>query len=130
VACPRCGYNLRGMRGGVCAECGAAVDFGVFRRLGPRRATYRWGQAGAFLAGMAGMAGLVRTELLVHRRAGAVEIALVVGMSAAGCLIAAAWRVGGGRVARWPGHVQGRVASAIWAWLALTLIVGMGVGAM
>jgi hypothetical protein len=130
VACPICGYNLRGMRGPVCPECGAGVDFGVFRKFGPRAKTYRWAQAGAFLCGMAGLTGLIRTSVLAHRHAGPWEIGAVVAVSAVSCGVGAGWLIARTRAVWWPGHVQGRVASAIWLWLALMLIVSMGAGAM
>jgi hypothetical protein len=33
VECPQCGYNLRGLRGAACPECGSALSFRMLRNL-------------------------------------------------------------------------------------------------
>jgi hypothetical protein len=130
VECPGCGYNLRGLLGRECPECGGRIGWGAFRASGPRSdpRMFRAAQGGVVVAALLGLG------LLVFRGWGAAvsgEPAAIAGaivlplVSLAGLV---AWLRGWRAVARWPRHVQGRIATAAWALALLLMLATTGIG--
>jgi hypothetical protein len=129
VACPRCGYNLRGSSGEVCPECGLALSpeiLVVVTAPAPTRA-YRLAQGGAVMSAAIGVGNLM---VHAHRYATPAEWRSRAAMTLAAVLgvgVAAAWILARDRIQSRPGHIQARAASLVWTIAALVTLTAISI---
>ncbi len=135
VPCPGCGYNLRGLTGAVCPECGAPLTMEAIR-LSLRRS----GGAPVVAAGVgllmfsvfalpsAAFVLIMSAGMLLGSRGGrGVESALIIaGLGATGLLMFASpllaarwWDRWEPRVAAMPRAVRWGIAALCWSWIVV-----------
>lgn len=132
IECPGCGYNLRGLKGRRCPECGARVGWGAFAAWGPdsEPRLFRMAEAGVVVGATlaAGQLAFRAWGALASGKVGPIVASVLLPLAAlAG---AGLWLRVRGRAAKWPRHVQGRVATAAWIVFGALALVAMGAGAV
>ncbi len=129
IPCPRCHYNLRGMRGSVCPECGTPVGAWL---LDPPIEYLKSRQFQATRAAAAVGCAIGATILLFevprtryrHTTFEVVEVAIA---GAGSLLIGVLWFFYARRVARLRPFRQGQIATVMWVLVTVFLLVAMGI---
>jgi hypothetical protein len=126
--CPKCGYNLRGLRGDTCPECGTRINLDTIlaplrRALGRRYLAGRSAAAGSFAIGLTLMGGRTAEILNAGGRRGGVS-----GLVAGFVLFAASivWLCSARRISELPLHWQGRLAAGLWAAIVVGVMIAYG----
>lgn len=118
-SCPRCRYDLSGLPGSTCPECGLAITPELIARRRPSPRLFRSTQAAIVIAPTIALGDLfVHGPALWHHpewRA----FAAAAGSAVAATALVALWARWQSVVQRMPGYQQARIATAAWALLAL-----------
>jgi len=128
LPCPQCQYNLRGMRGEVCPECGAKVGAWLLEPPVENWTSRRF-RAGRIAAGFAWAMGVTVLLFDVPRtrwRDTSLDVLEVALAGVGSILIGALWLIYARRIARAKPSRQGRIATARWSVLAILLLVALG----
>jgi hypothetical protein len=123
--CPKCGYNLRGLRGKVCPECGAPIDLDAIlaplrRALRQRLLVGRAAAAVSFALGATMMVGRSR-DVIAGRGAqtGWIGIATGFGLFALSIL----WLCFAARISERPLWQQSTIATGMWAAVVIAILI-------
>jgi hypothetical protein len=127
VLCPRCRYNLRGIRSRVCPECGGAVGDWLLQPPLEQWSSlgFRITRTAAGFACAVGVATLFLELPRTYRRGFGLDIAEVAAAGTGSLLISLAWAIYARRIARARPSTQGRIASAMWVVATIFLLVAM-----
>ena len=125
--CPKCGYNLRGLRGGTCPECGTRIDLDTIlaplrRALGRRFLAGRSAAALCFAVGLTFLGGRTGDLLAAgagHHKGGITGLIVGVALFAISIL----WLSFARRISERPLHHQSRIAAAMWAAIVVGILI-------
>lgn len=130
AACPNCAYNLRGLKGANCPECGLALELRVNLQR-PRLAAYLLGLVPlAMGTGFHAVLLLVLLVMLGVRRAGGPDRHVYIGLLAGTLLLAvpfALWLRGLSWLRRRSDGGRRMLVGGAWLWTVLVVTIASAV---